>query len=270
MEEIWNYTFFNTLSVPPESVPVLLSEAPLTPKINRDKTAEIMFESFNIDQLCIVNSSVLSLYAYGRTTGLVIDSGYASTTVVPVYEGYSIGWANGYLDIAGHEITNYLCKLSNSADYQLYNKVKQQFAFVALDTSQPFSASYELPDGQLLTIGDEVYKCAEILFDPKKMGMEMPGISSLVQETIVKCDEEIKNTLYNNIVVCGGTSMLKGFEQRLQKELPMARVSTFVERKYAAWLGGSILGSINHCFSRLYITKEEWQENPAIVHRFYW
>jgi actin len=111
MEKMWNYTFYNKLKISPSEHSVLLSQAPLTQEIDREKMCEIMFEVFDTPAMFIALQPVLSTYASGRTTSLIVDCGYSLTRVVPVYEGYVINKAIISLDVAGEQCTDFLQKL---------------------------------------------------------------------------------------------------------------------------------------------------------------
>eukprot|EP01047_Picozoa_sp_COSAG01_P090342 COSAG01_NODE_22214_length_866_cov_1.753585_1_plen_165_part_10 len=87
MEKIWHHAFYNELRVAPEEHPVLLTEVPLNPKASRERTAELFFETFESPAIHFALSATLSLYASGRTTGMVLESGDGVTCAVPIYEG---------------------------------------------------------------------------------------------------------------------------------------------------------------------------------------
>ena len=82
MEKVWEHTFYNELRVAPEEFRTLLTDTSFNP--NTQKMGEIMFEKFSIPELCVVDGALTSIWAYGRTTGVVVKSGYNMTYVVPV------------------------------------------------------------------------------------------------------------------------------------------------------------------------------------------
>jgi len=240
MEEIWRHTYDNGLRAMPEEYPVLHTEAPLNPKVRtrdlprfqvrtvltavspqvcREKMTQIMFESFGVPAFYVQVQAVLSLFETGRMTGIVLDSGYDVTHIVPIYEGFSLPHAVNRLDLAGRDLTESLGRLLMerghpllaTGNMEVVQDIKEKLCYVALDfeaenqttarSSTIVEKWYELPDGQVITIGDERhalnlsplcvtdqelprFRCPEALFQPSLLGKGYAGIHETIQNSV--------------------------------------------------------------------------------------
>ncbi|CAD8116185.1 unnamed protein product [Paramecium primaurelia] len=291
MEKVWHHALFNELKVIPEDHPVLLTEAPLNPKHNREKMTQIFFEKFNVPSFYVAIQAVLSLYAAGRLTGIVLDSGEGVTYTVPIAEGYFLQDSVLRIDLAGIDCTKYLVKIMEEQGLQfksqfemdIARRMKEQFCYVALDYEEEMkkyqestanNRSCKLPDGNVIVIKDQRFRCPELMFKPSFIGLDIQGIHELTFQSIMKCDYYVRKDLFQNIVMSGGTTMFTGIPERLNKELTLlapkqmkVKVVAPRERKFSVMIGGSILSSLSG-FQDKWITKSEYDESgPAIVHK---
>eukprot|EP01083_Nonionella_stella_P186931 685693_1 len=203
---IWHHAFYNELRIAPEQHTVLLTETALNPRANREKMTQIMFETFNTPAFYVANQAILSLFAGNKLNGVIIESGYMTTRITPCFEGITLRHAITRLDFGGQEVTDYLIDLLNKRGYSISNTstergivvdLKQKHAFITLDYDTAL----------------------EVLFKPSMVGLEQEGIHHGLCNSIKKCDKEMQNELFENIVLSGGNTMLDGFEQRLVKEV---------------------------------------------------
>lgn len=288
MEKIWQHVYSkNQLNSNPEEHPVLLTEAPLNPRRNREKAAEIFFETFSVPALYISMQAVLSLYSTGRTTGVVLDSGDGVTHSVPIFEGFALPHSVMRNDIAGREVTRFLKLLlkkegynfNTTAEFEIVKSIKERACYLSSnpvkeESAQPEKFSYVLPDGTNIELGSSRYRAPELLFRPDLVGDESEGIHEILANSIIKSDMDLRKILYQNIVLSGGSTLFKGFGDRLLNELKkMApkevkiKIASPKERLYSTWIGGSILASLD-TFKKMWISKREYETDGAkVLHR---
>ena len=140
MEKMWHHIFYNELCVAPETHRVLLTECRLDtkPRINYGNMGKIMFENFSVPAIYIYPQAVLALYANGFTTGITVNSGYQTTEIVPIWEGYRISRATKYLNLGGIDLTNYMAKILHAESQPKYviRDIKERVAYVSLDSEE--------------------------------------------------------------------------------------------------------------------------------------
>jgi len=286
MELIWRHLYSDELKVLPEEHPVLLTEAPFSPSSMREQAAQIFFETFNVPSFLTSIQAVLSLYASGRTTGIVLDCGDGVTHAVPIYEGFSMPNAVRRVDIAGRDVTEHMQSLLRKSGYNFHTTaekeivrlIKEKTCYISLYPNKEMketagrSAEYILPDGKPIKLGSERFCAPEILFSPEIIGLEYPGLPQVIMDSIAKTDLDLRASLYKNIVLSGGSTMFKGFGDRMLQELRRSGpkdlkivITAPPERKFSTWIGGSILASLS-TFKKMMISLEEYRDDPKILH----
>ena len=285
MEKIWQYIYSKEqLSIFPEEHPVLLTEAPLNPRKNRERAAEVFFELFNVPALFVSIQAVLSLYASGRTTGVVLDSGDGVSHAVPIYEGFALPHSIMRSEIAGREITRYLRTLLmkeghnfvSSAENEIVKDIKEKTCFLSTNFSKEDAEklTYQLPDGSTIDLYSSRHQAPEALFRPDLLGSEADGIHQLLGSSITKSDLDLRKTLYGNIVLSGGSTSFRGFGDRLLIDVKKCspkdtkiKISAPRERRYSTFIGGSILAALD-TFKKMWVSKKEYDsEGARVIHR---
>uniref|UniRef100_A0A8D3ECL3 Actin-like n=1 Tax=Scophthalmus maximus TaxID=52904 RepID=A0A8D3ECL3_SCOMX len=261
MEKIWHHTF-QQLCVEPEDHPVLLTEAAMNPLENRERMVEIMFECFNVPFTYVAMQAVLVLYAAGRTTGVVFDSGDGVSHSVPVFEGYCLPHAVHRFPLAGVDVTMQLTKLlqeqgvsmRSTAELEIVREMKEKCCCVALNYEAELSRGglscgethYTMPDGQIVTLS-AFQQAPEILFKPELIGQDHYGIHESIFKSILSSDIDLRRCLLGNIVLSGGNTLLPGLPERLQAEIK----SLVPDRDFSVWSGGAVLANLptfSSCF----------------------
>ncbi|KAI0295373.1 Actin/actin-like protein [Multifurca ochricompacta] len=273
----------------------LVTEPPMNPRANRQKMCQVMFEEYGFQGVYVAIQAVLTLYAQGLTTGVVVDSGDGVTHIVPVYDGFALPHLTRRLDIAGRDVTRYLIKLllmrgyafNRTADFETVREIKEKLCYVSYDLDMDtrlseetttLVESYTLPDGRVIKVGSERFEAPECMFQPHLVDIEQPGVAEMLFETIQNAAVDIRSELYKHIVLSGGSSMYPGLPSRLEKEMKQlyltrvlngdpSRLNKFKiriedppRRKHMVFLGGAVLADIMKGREEFWISREEWYE----------
>uniref|UniRef100_A0A9J7Y0F1 Si:ch211-241j12.3 n=1 Tax=Cyprinus carpio carpio TaxID=630221 RepID=A0A9J7Y0F1_CYPCA len=285
MEMIWHHAF-QQLCVSPEDHPVLLTEAAMNPLQNRQRSVELMFEAFSVPLAFVALQAVLALYASGRTTGVVLDSGDGVSHTVPVFEGYCLPHAVQRFDLAGSHVTLQLQKLlleqgvcmQTSAELEIVREMKERCCCVALDYDAELKSAsevhYTLPDGRIVSLASERFRAPEILFRPELIGRDHYGMHESVFRSILQSDIDLRRSFVGNVLLSGGNTLLPGLPARLRQEMRLlcpadlsVSVSSPSDRDFSVWRGGAALANMAD-LSSAWISADEYEEfGPQIVFR---
>ncbi|XP_076221138.1 actin-related protein 2 isoform X3 [Nomia melanderi] len=301
MCHVWDYTFGKEkMNINPKECKILLTEPPMNPITNREKMIEVMFEKYGFAGTYIAIQAVLTLYAQGLISGVVVDSGDGVTHICPVFEERALPHLTRRLDIAGRDITMHLIKLlllrgyafNHSADFETVRMMKEKLCYIGynIETEEKLALettvlveSYTLPDGRVIKVGGERFAAPEALFQPHLINVEAQGIAELVFSTIQGAAIDIRSELYKHIVLSGGSTMYPGLPSRLEREIKQLylqrvlkndtsklnkfkiKIEDSPRRKDMVFMGGAVLAEITKDRDAVWITKEEYEEKGLSV-----
>eukprot|EP00366_Plasmodium_knowlesi_P001610 XP_002259107.1 actin, putative [Plasmodium knowlesi strain H] len=270
---------------------ILLTEPPLCSTSHRTKMGEIFFEDFDYKNINISVSGLMSIYATGLTTGLVLDIGDGVTQCIPVFDGYIEKNSIIRSDFGGEELSMFLQKLICDIGYSMTTRknfeyiktMKETLCFCSLNPPkdqlrEDLSVTYTLPDGDVLRDGynsvelsHERFYVPEALFNPLICQRDSLSIVDIVWKSILLCPIENRKTLTSYIVLSGGSSLFPNLVERLEREVKnnapesarsAVKVHAHENRAIMAWCGARIFSQpeIRQAQEGLWISKEEYEE----------
>ncbi|KAF7289665.1 C2H2-type domain-containing protein [Mycena chlorophos] len=292
MEQLLAHSF-RELNVASDAIsPVLIAVPAQASPQHQTKLAQIIFEELSAPALGLQPSASLSLLSAGLESGVVLESGHTTTVAVPIHEGHILHDAVRSVGYAGQEITDLILHLlvreqgmhfaaDDRSARAVVEELKHRKCYVAANyheevkciprlvkTEHTDSLSYELPDGQIVTMGSTRFVAPEALFQPSILGLDQPGITHLVYGAISHTPAALRASLLGNVLLSGGNTLFPGLANRLAAELvdvvsPDMRAEVNIhalpERRYLPWIGGSIFAAQN-TFDKACLTKAEYDE----------
>eukprot|EP00658_Telonema_sp_P-2_P075943 TRINITY_DN6580_c0_g1_i1.p1 TRINITY_DN6580_c0_g1~~TRINITY_DN6580_c0_g1_i1.p1 ORF type:complete len:385 (+),score=126.94 TRINITY_DN6580_c0_g1_i1:208-1362(+) len=296
MEILWKHIWDNEMRIEPaeDVMSILMTDAPLNPLSQREKTAEIMFDSFGFKNIYVTLQALCSLYQNGRSTGCVLQSGGQTTSVVPISDEYYMPHAIQRCNYGGQSVDAYLSRVLqsqsglaftsssemltiksmkesvNGADPLFY--VSQHYDEDMKDTS--IGATYKFPDDSEVQLHQELFMGPEFNFNPGVAGLPFQGFAVLAKKAIDSCNIELRGELSKNVLLAGANTMFKGTDWRMKDEMEKlggdaaeVKVVAPPERAIGSWCGAKILADLSYYKSNLMISKKDYEEQGASIVR---
>ena len=296
---IFNY-IYSKLEISEEQIknhPLLISEPLHNKEENREKISEVLFEKIGVPALIFGSQPLLSLYSTSYITGVVLESGDAITQSCVSYEGYLIPSSCFRSDYGGRDVTKVLKILidknnhnlyyNSLSDMKIFKNIKEKQCYLKFNKEKDkvgegagenidfnsISSNFILPDGNKIELGDEKILAPEILFNNKLNFSENPTFDEMVFSSISKADINIKNKLYNTVILTGGNTLFRGMAEKMKGNLEKLapkhmeiKIRINSNPQISCWNGGNIISSLSS-FRKMWVTKNDWTEKgKKIVH----
>lgn len=294
-EELIKYTYDKRLGVEASDHPVVMVQPILNPKINREKMAQIMFETMRVPQFYLGSQASFSMRSSGlkSSTGLIVDIGDSTLHPVPVSNNCYLPFTVQRTELCANQIHENFVKhvtlpdgspIYLSSQYRDLTRATEKFAFVSgsfcddeLKPESEFERPFTLSDGTQLTVGRARYRAAEVLFKPSLAGLETMSLTENILACIRRCDPSIRSQLSWNIILSGGYAAMPGLQERLSADIKRiepnfehaTRIRTHPHPTYSAWAGAQLLTQ-SPTFTQESMSMEEYDEyGPSLVHRIF-
>ena len=277
----------SNLNVKPETTQLILTAPPTIPEQQQKDLVQLLFEGFNFSAICFQDQTLLSLYSYNTTSGIVVNIG-DHIDVVPIIDGYTLSAGRSSLPHGGNTITENLSKLITMKGIRYFSEtemyivrlIKEELCYISQNydedlercESKPATFTsvtdvdhFQLPDHcKIVALDVECFKAPEGLFQPGIWGKDVPGLHDLVWNAIQACPVDNRKEMARKIYLSGSTTLLPHIQERLQKEVSALATSGLTvevhagpSRQHAAFLGASVLASLGS-FQNYLITREEF------------
>ena len=290
LENLFTYIFKEKLQIEEINFKIFIIDSMFTSIKEHEAIAQILFEKFQIYHLIFQPQSIMTLYATSKTSGIIVNSGEMSTEIVPIYEGYIMSDCINNFPIGGSHLTKeFINKYKN--EFELYNvcnkyymgqKIKEKFCEILpshkeyeeiMNKNELNKKEYILPDGNIIDIGNEIYEIPESIFCPEILNIKSEKLPQIIVDSINKCEISTRKELFNNIILGGGNTCIKGFDSRLKSEINSIKkrncgIISLDERNCAAWIGASRISTLGN-FEGQWISRTDYFNKRGIIENDY-
>ena len=285
-------TIMMQLDVDPQMAQLIMTLPPTAPEQERDELVELLLGTLGFAGICLQDQTQLALFSYNTTTGIIVDIGN-HITVIPYIDGYAIEAGITRLPFGGNAITENLAKLVTMKGMRYFSEtemfinrfIKESLCFVSQNYEEDLAECekdpkafirgvdvnrFQLPDHRkMVTLDSSLFKAAEGLFSPHLWGKDVLGLHEIVWKAIQACPIDQRRELSKNIFLSGGSSVIPGLKERLQKEVAsMAPTGVAIEvhtrgsYHHAAYCGASVLASLGS-FQNYLVSWDDWNTSGA-------